>query len=93
MFFNNSSCDNVVSLACCWLLYSNYELLGRTASKREGKDPVFWSLNEIQISTSNIVLHLLIGQHLILFLLKKLFPEISWDLYLLNKIKTLFQVS
>ena len=39
----------------------------------------FWSCDGIQIFTSYLVLDLLIGQHLILFLPKNLFPEISWD--------------
>ena len=40
----------------------------------------FWSHDGIQIfTTSDIVLDLLIGRHLILFLPKNFFPEISWD--------------
>ena len=33
----------------------------------------------IQILTSDIILDLLIGRHLILFLPKNFFPEICWD--------------
>ena len=39
----------------------------------------FWSRDGIQIFSSDIVLDLLIGRHLILFLPKNFFPEISWD--------------
>ena len=38
----------------------------------------FWSCDGIQIFTSDLVLDLLIGRHLILVLPKNLFPEIRW---------------
>ena len=39
----------------------------------------FWSRDGIQIFTGDLVLDLLIGRHLILFLSKNFFLEISWD--------------
>ena len=45
--------------------------------KVNSKHPVIWSRDGIQVFTIDLVLDLLIGRHLILFLPKNLYPEIS----------------